>query len=79
MFNFQPFKLEIANVEKWLEKEFSLIRVGRANPAVLDGVKVDSYGAAVALNQVANIMIEDARSIRISPWDASQIKTIEKA
>lgn len=79
MFDFKTLKLEVTNVEKWLEKEFSLIRVGRANPAVLDGVRVDSYGTAVALNQVANIAVEDARSIRISPWDSSQIKAIEKS
>ena len=42
-------------------------------------MRVESYGTAVALNQVANIAVEDARSIRISPWDSSQIKAIEKA
>ena len=63
----------------WLEKEFSTIRTGRATPALLDGVRVESYGAYLPVNQVGSIGIEDARTIRISPWDITQIAALERA
>jgi ribosome recycling factor len=78
-YNFQPFKNSIKETEEWLKKEFSAIRTGRATPAILDGVKVESYGSMMPINQLANISIEDARMMRISPWDASVTKSIEKA
>ncbi len=56
-----------------------VVRTGRANPTLLDNVRVESYGSLVAINQLGNIAVEDARSIRISPWDQSQVKAIEKA
>ena len=55
------------------------MRTGRAGPAILDGVQVESYGTRVPINQVANIAIEDARTLRIVPWDMSLAKEIEKA
>lgn len=64
---------------EWLKKEFVSIRTGQANPALLDSVRVDSYGSPVPLNQVGSVGIEDARTLRISPWDAGQIKIIEAA
>jgi len=63
----------------WLEKEFSGIRTGQASPALLDGVKVESYGAYMPIPQVSSVGIEDARTLRISAWDASVIPAIEKA
>ena len=63
----------------WLKKEFAAIRTGQASPALLDGVKVESYGAFMPMNQVATVGVEDARTIRISPWDASQISAIEQS
>lgn len=65
--------------EEWLKKEFSGIRTGQASPALLDGVKVESYGSPMPLSQVASIATEGPRTIRISPWDVSQVKGIEKA
>lgn len=79
MYNTQTLKNKIKETEIWFDKELSNVRTGRANPAILDGVRVDSYGSPVALNQVGSVSVEDARSIRISPWDQSQIKAIEKA
>ncbi len=73
------FKLNLKTIEEWLKGEFSGIRTGRANPAILDGVKVDAYGSEMPINQVANVSVEDARVIRITPWDISQAKSIEKA
>lgn len=64
---------------EWLGKEFSGIRTGRATPALVDGIQVESYGARVPLNQVSSIGVEDARTLRIAPWDAGLVKVIEKA
>jgi len=63
----------------WLKKEFAAIRTGQASPALLDAVTVESYGAYMPMNQVATVGVEDARTLRISPWDATQIPAIEKA
>lgn len=63
----------------YLADELTHIRAGRANTAILDGVKVDSYGSKVPLNQVATVSTPDARTIAIRPWDKKAIKDIEKA
>lgn len=63
----------------YLSDELQRIRAGRANVAILDGVRVDSYGSKVPLNQVATVMVPDARTIAIKPWDRKAIKDIEKA
>jgi len=63
----------------FLEEELNRIRAGRANVAILDGVRVESYGSRVPLNQVASVTTPDARTIAIKPWDRKQIKDIEKA
>ena len=62
-----------------LEKEYSTIRAGRANPHILDRITVLYYGAPTPLQQVANITVPEARTIMISPWESSLIKEIEKA
>ena len=58
---------------------FTGIRAGRASIAMLDGIRVDQYGAMVPLNQVANVSAPEARVLTIDPWDKSVIKAIEKA
>lgn len=63
----------------FLEESLARIRAGRANVAILDGVRVSSYGSMVPLNQVANVSVPDARTIAIKPWDKKQIRDIEKA
>ena len=63
----------------FLEDELNRIRAGRANVAILDGVRVDSYGSKVPLNQVANVSVPDPRTIAIKPWDRKEIRYIEKA
>lgn len=77
-YNFSLFKQNLKGIEEWLKKEFTTIRTGRATPAIFDGVIVEAYGSQMPINQVANISIEDARMIRITPWDLSQTKAIEK-
>lgn len=62
-----------------LETEFSEIRAGRANPAVLDKVRVDYYGAPTAINQIAAVSVTEARTLVIQPWDTSVLRKIEKA
>ena len=78
-YDFNPFKKHLASSEEWLKKEFQQIRTGQASPAVLDAVKVEVYGAPMALKEVASVTIEGARTLRISPWDKSQTKEIEKS
>lgn len=60
-------------------KEYSEIRAGRANPAVLDKVKVDYYGAPTPVNQLAAVSVTEARTLTIQPWDTSILRQIEKA
>lgn len=78
IYNFTPLKNQVKDVEEWLKKENSQIRTGRASIGLLDFIRVDSYGQMVPLNQVGGLSTEDPRTIRISPWDSSQIKEIEK-
>ena len=63
----------------YLAEQLSRIRAGRANIAILDGVRVSSYGSMVPLNQVANVSAPDPRTIAIAPWDKKTIRDIEKA
>ncbi|KKR70628.1 MAG: Ribosome-recycling factor [Candidatus Nomurabacteria bacterium GW2011_GWB1_40_7] len=60
-------------------KEYSQLNIGRASPMILDGVNVESYGSYVPLKNVASVSIEDPKTLRIAPWDKTQIKGIEKA
>lgn len=62
-----------------LKEEYTTIRAGRANPHILDKVKVDYYGTPTPLQQVGNISVPEARMICIQPWDASLLKDIERA
>lgn len=79
LYDFKKLKDEVKGVEEWLKKEFLSIRTGMASPALLDGVLVEVYGQKMPINQIASVNIEDARSLRISPWDKGQTKEIEKA
>lgn len=78
-YDFKKLKENIKGAEEWLKKEYSGLRTGVASPSILDGVLVEVYGSRMPINQVANIGIEDARVIRITPWDKTQSKAIEKA
>ncbi len=78
-YNFSNFLNKSKSIEIWLQNEYQNIRTGRASSAFLDQVRVESYGEMVPLSNVASIGIEDAKCIRVSPWDGSLIKAIEKA
>lgn len=62
-----------------LRKSLTKVRAGRANPAMLDGVRVDNYGSMMPLNQVATVSVGDARLLVIKPWDRNMIGPVEKA
>lgn len=64
---------------KSLEHEYSTIRAGRANPAILDKIVVDYYGTPTPVQQMAAVSVAEARNLIIQPWDATQLKPIEKA
>lgn len=78
-FDFSTLDKNIKETEEWLVRELSSVRTGRATPAILDTVKPEAYGTRQAVNQMAAITIEDARSLRIVPWDKSLTKNIERA
>ena len=78
--------MDYTNLEEKMEKSISVyseklseVRAGRANPAILNKVKIDYYGTPTPINQVAGISIPEARLIVIQPWDVSVLKDIEKA
>lgn len=75
----QPYDTKMQKSYNNLLTEFGTIRAGRANPHVLDQIKVDYYGAPTAIQQVANVSVPEARMIQIQPWEASMVKVIEKA
>ena len=62
-----------------LKEEYVTIRAGRANPHILDRLRVDYYGTPTAIQQVANVNVPEPRMIQIQPWEASMVKEIEKA
>jgi ribosome recycling factor len=62
-----------------LKSELASIRTGRASSAIVEGIKVESYGSLMHINQLAGVSVPDAKTIEIRPWDASQLGAIEKA
>lgn len=77
-YDFSPLKNSIKETEEWLARELSGVRTGRATPTLLDGVKPEAYGTRTPLRELAAISVENARTLRIIPWDMSLLKTIEK-
>jgi len=73
------FKKATAEKADWLKTELQGLRTGRATPALLDGISIEVYGSRMKLSQVANIAVEDARTLYVNPWDKGQVKAIEKA
>ena len=75
----KPYETKMQKSYNNLLEEYTSIRAGRANPHVLDQIRVDYYGAPTAIQQVANVSVPEARMIQIQPWEASLVKEIEKA
>ena len=62
-----------------LDQEFTRIRTGRAHPSLLSHITVDYYGAEVPISQVANVTVEDSRTLNVTPWEKDVVKVVEKA
>ncbi|KKU80105.1 MAG: Ribosome-recycling factor [Parcubacteria group bacterium GW2011_GWA1_47_8] len=78
-YDFSGFKKRAKEIGEHLSKELSSIHTGRASVALLDGIMIESYGSRIAIPHVATISTEDARTLRIVPWDKANNKEVEKA
>ena len=77
VYDFSQVKNGGGRIKERFKAEIAALRTGRANPALVENLPIDSYGVKTPLKHLASISIEDARTIRITPWDASVIKNIE--
>lgn len=75
----QPYETKMEKSLSALDREYTTIRAGRANPHILDKLRVDYYGTPTPLQQVGNITVPEARILMIQPWESKMIKAIEKA
>ena len=75
----KPYEEKMQKAYDYLETDLGAIRAGRANPHVLDRIRVDYYGTPTPIQQVGNITVPEPRVIQIAPWDKTLIKNIEKA
>ena len=75
----KPFEASMNKTIDFLKEEYANIRAGRANPHLLDKIRVDYYGTQTNLQGVANVSVPEARVIAIQPWESKMIKEIEKA
>ncbi len=78
-FDFKQLDIKCTSAKEWLSKEYRGFRTGRAAPAILDGVVVSAYGSMMPLKQVANVGVEDARTLRVTAFDAGLLKDVERA
>jgi len=76
---YKEYRLKMQKTIEVLEGEFTRIRTSRANPAILDGIKVDYYGTPTPLKQVASISVPEPRQLVIQPWDRTVLPEVEKA
>ena len=75
----QQYEDKMRKAIEYLEGDYNTIRAGRANPHVLDKIRVDYYGTPTPIQQVGNVTVPEARIIQIAPWEKSMVKAIEKA
>ncbi|MCK4841230.1 MAG: ribosome recycling factor [Methylococcales bacterium] len=75
----QDASVRMAKSIEALQKAFTKIRTGRAHPSLLDQIFVSYYGSETQLSQVANVSVEDARTLKVTPWEKDMVKAIEKA
>lgn len=78
-YDFSGLDKGLLAAHEWLIREYGGIRTGRASPAILDSVAVSAYGSMMPIKQVANVSVEDARTLRVIPWDMAVAKDIERA
>ena len=79
MFNTDEYELRMQGVTEHFQAELAKVRTGRAHPGMLDGIKVEAYGAEMPLNQVANVTTPEAQLLQITPFDPSNIQQIAAA
>ena len=77
-YDFTHLGKKLSDAKEWLAKEYRGLRTGRAAPAILDGISVQAYGSSMPLKQVGNVAVEDARTLRVTAWDAGLVKDIER-
>ena len=77
--NTKAFEEKMKSTVEHLNRELAAVRAGRANPAVLDKVSVDYYGAPTPIQQVASVAVSEARTLTITPWDRTLLRAISKA
>ena len=75
----KPYEEKMKKTIAVYQSQLDTVRAGRANTAVLNGIEVEYYGTPTAINQMAEVKVTDARTISITPWDATTVKSIEKA
>ena len=75
----KPYSEKMEKAVDFLQGDLQAIRAGRANPHVLDKIRVDYYGSSTPVQQVANVSVPEARIIQIAPWDKSVMKELERA
>ena len=75
----EQYENKMKKAVEFLEADFAGIRAGRANPHILDKLRVDYYGSPTPIQQVGNVTVPEARIIQIAPWDKSVLKAVEKA
>jgi len=75
----QQYDDKMKKAMEFLEKDYAGLRAGRANPHVLDKLRVDYYGTPTPIQQVGNVTVPEARIIQIAPWEKNMIREIEKA
>ena len=78
-YDFKTMDAKIVAAKEWLGKEYRGLRTGRASPAILDSISVSAYGSMMPLKQVGNVGVEDARTLRITPFDPTLLKDLERA
>jgi ribosome recycling factor len=78
-YNINQHKEEFKKVEQWLSGEYAGIHTGRATPLVLDKITIEAYGVFQPIQNVGSISVEDAKTLRVIPWDKSHVKEIEKS
>jgi ribosome recycling factor len=77
-YDFSKLKTNIKETEEWLVRELGGVRTGRATPTLLDAVKPEAYGTRTPIRELASVSVEDARTLRVIPWDRGLLKAIEK-
>jgi len=76
---YEEYESKMKKTIEALQNQYSAIRAGRANPSVLDKIRVEYYGTPTPINQIAQVSTPDPRTLMIQPWDASSLKAVEKA